>query len=209
MPIETGPEEIFSKHKIPDNPLMVKFGKKTQLLQQSAANQIAVADEKKRIFLKLLTVAGLGALGSFFWPKRADAYVFGSTPASNVVGLKNIANAKINPATEETLSASISGQGVLKKTVALTGTGAVHTPASGKKVRVYNSKFSLSADMTSISFRFASGGTDYEKYLAPKSGGLYGANNQPNYVEGAVDEAFYCVISGTGTVQINLDYLEV
>jgi hypothetical protein len=154
-------------------------------------------------------VAGLGALGSFLWPKRADAYVFGSTPASNVVGLKNVANAKINPATEETLSASISGQGVLKKTVALTVSGAVHTPSSGKKVRVYNSKFSLSADMASISFRFASGGTDYEKYLAPKSGGLYGANNQPNYVEGAVDEAFYCVISGTGTVQINLDYLEV
>jgi hypothetical protein len=63
-----------------------------------------VPDKKKRLFLKLLGVAGLGVVGSMLLPKRADAYVFGSTPASNVVGLKNILNAKINPATEDTLS---------------------------------------------------------------------------------------------------------
>jgi hypothetical protein len=74
---------------------------------------------------------------------------------------------------------------------------------------VYNNRFSLSADMTSVSFRFTAGGSDYEKYLTPKAGGLYGANNQPNYVQGGVDEVLYCSISGTGTVQINLDYVEV
>jgi hypothetical protein len=60
-----------------------------------------------------------------------------------------------------------------------------------------------------VSFRFTAGGTDYEKYVTPKSGGLYGSNNHPNYIEGGVDEVLYCNISGTTTVQINIDYLEV
>lgn len=78
-----------------------------------------------------------------------------------------------------------------------------------KKIRVYASRFSLTADATSVSFRFTSGGTDHEKYVSPKTGGLYGSNNHPNYIEGGVDEVLYCVISGTTTVQINVDYLEV
>lgn len=126
----------------------------------------------------------------------------GSTPSTSVVGVKDSSNTRVNPSIKE-------GAGVLKKTVALTGSGAVHTPTSGKSVRVYNIRFSLSADMSSVSFRFTSGGTNYESYLSPKAGGLYGANNQPNYVQGGVDQALYCSISGTGTVQINVDYLEV
>jgi hypothetical protein len=63
--------------------------------------------------------------------------------------------------------------------------------------------------MTSVSFRFTSGGTDFEKYVAPRTGGLYGTNNHPNYKEGGVDEVVYCAINGTGNVQINIDYLEV
>jgi hypothetical protein len=63
--------------------------------------------------------------------------------------------------------------------------------------------------MSSVSFRFTSGGTDHEIYLSPRMGGLYGTNNHPNYVEGGVDEVLYCAISGTGSVQINIDYLEV
>lgn len=63
--------------------------------------------------------------------------------------------------------------------------------------------------MSDVSFRFTSGGTDYEKYISPKAGGLYGSNNHPNFVEGGVNQDLYCVINGTGTVQINIDYLEV
>jgi hypothetical protein len=100
-------------------------------------------------------------------------------------------------------------QGVTKLTTSLASSGNVRVPASGKKIRVYATRFSLTADATSVSFRFTSSGTDYEKYLSPKTGGLYGSNNHPNFVEGGVDEALYCVISGTTTVQINVDYLEV
>lgn len=164
---------------------------------------------KKRLFLKLLGVAGLGFVGSLIFPKKADAYVFGSTPASNTVGIKNSSNARINPATEESVQALTSGQGVLKATVSLAVSGNILTPASGKKIRVYSNRFSLTADATFVSFRFTAGGTDHEKYMSPKTGGLYGANNHPNYIEGGVDEVLYCVISGTTTVQINVDYLEV
>lgn len=166
-------------------------------------------DGNKRNFLKLAGLVGLGLAATQLLPKKADALVFGGTPAANTVGIKNSSNASINPATEETLSGLSLGLEISKKSTQLTASGNVHVPTSGKKIRIYNLKFSLSADMTDVSFRFGSGGTDFEKYLMPRSGGLYGANNQPNYLEGGIDEALYCVINGTGTMQINCDYLEV
>lgn len=159
-------------------------------------------DEQKRLFLKALGGVGLGVIGVSLLPRRADALVMGGTPSTSVIGVRDSSNTRVNPAIKE-------GTSVLKKTLSLTSSGTVHTPASGKRIRVYNNRFSLSADMTSVSFRFTAGGSDYEKYLTPKAGGLYGANNQPNYMQGGIDEVLYCSISGTGTVQINLDYVEV
>lgn len=166
-------------------------------------------DDRKRNFLKIASVAGAGLVASQLIPKRAEALIMGGTPSSSVVGLKNDANTRINPATEETVASILTGQGVEKMSINLSASGTVLTPGSGQKIRVYASRFSLTADATSVSFRFTSGGTDHEKYVSPKTGGLYGANNHPNYIEGGVDEVLYCVISGTTTVQINIDYLEV
>jgi len=166
-------------------------------------------DNNKRNFLKIAGIAGLGLVASQILPKKADALIMGSTPSSSVVGIKDDTNTRINPATEETLSSLITGQGVTKLTTSLAASGTVRTPGAGKKIRVYASRFSLTADAASVSFRFTSGGTDYEKYLAPKTGGLYGSNNHPNYIEGGVDQVLYCNIDGTTTVQINIDYLEV
>jgi hypothetical protein len=177
----------------------------------SPPEEVKVIQEntKKRLFLKLLGVVGLGFIGTLVLPKRADAYVFGSAPASSVVGVKNASNTRINPATDESVQALGAGLGVSKATVSLAASGNVLSPSSGNKIRVYSNRFSLTADATFVSFRFTAGGSDYEKYMAPKTGGLYGANNHPNYIEGGVDEVLYCVISGTTTVQINVDYLEV
>lgn len=177
--------------------------------QDSQKSEEAEAGNRKRMFLKLAGLVGLGAATSLLIPKKAEALVFGSTPASNVVGLKNAVNARINPATDETLTSLITGQGVTKLTISLSSSGIVRTPASGKKIRVYASRFSLTADATSVSFRFTVGGADHEKYVSPKTGGLYGANNHPNYIEGGINQELYCVISGTTTVQANIDYLEV
>ncbi|MBP6858326.1 MAG: hypothetical protein KBC33_00630 [Candidatus Pacebacteria bacterium] len=170
---------------------------------------VAVPDNNKRFFLKALGLAGAGVVASQLLPNKASALVMGSTPSSSVVGVKDASNDRINPATEETLSSLVTGQGVTKLSINLAASGNVLTPGSGNKIRVYASRFSLTADATSVSFRFTSGGTDHEKYVSPKAGGLYGANNHPNYIEGGIDEVLYCVISGTTTVQINIDYLEV
>lgn len=168
-----------------------------------------VRDTDKRLFLKVLGGAGVGLLAATVLPKKADALVMGSTPASSVVGVKDASNVRVSPATEATLAAVRTGLSVSKLTLSLSASGNVHTPASGKKIRVYASRFSLTADATSVSFRFTAGGTDHERYVSPKTGGLYGANNHPNYIEGGVDQVLYCVISGTTNVQINIDYLEV
>ena len=168
-----------------------------------------VNDSQKRRFLKILGGGALGLLVTSLLSNKASALVVGSTPTSNVVGIKNSSNARINPSTEETLQSVQTGLSVTKLSIALSGNGIVRTPAVGKKIRVYASRFTISADATSVSFRFTSGGIDHEKYISPKAGGLYGANNHPNYIEGGVDQVLYCVISGITTVQINVDYLEV
>jgi len=168
-----------------------------------------VSDSNRRFFIKALGLAGAGIVASQIIPNKASALVMGSTPSSSVVGLKNSSNTRINPATDETLASLLTGQGVTKLSISLAASGNVRTPAAGKKIRVYASRFSLTADATSVSFRFTAGGTDHEKYVSPKTGGLYGANNHPNYIEGGVDQVLYCVISGTTTVQINVDYLEI
>ncbi|MFA6301343.1 MAG: hypothetical protein WC609_03260 [Candidatus Paceibacterota bacterium] len=185
--------------------------KKVETFDDSPLEELTenVKNFDKRAFLKVLGIAGLGLFASSLFPKKTDAYVVGSTPTSNVVGIKDSSNTRINPATDDTLSSLISGQGVSKLSTSLSASGAIHAPASGKKIRVYASRFSLTADATSVSFRFTPSGTDHEKYISPKTGGLYGANNHPNYIEGGVDQVLYCAIVGTTSVQINIDYLEV
>lgn len=177
--------------------------------QKSGAEVLSLDDQQKRLFLKGLAVIAVGAVAATALPKRASALVMGSTPGTGVVGVKDATNTRVNPATEEALELLREGMPVLKKTVTITSSGTIHTPAAGKKIRLYNNKFSLSASITSMSFRFTSGGTDFEIYLSPRTGGLYGTNNHPNYIEGGVNQALYCVMDGNASVQINIDYLEV
>lgn len=144
----------------------------------------------------------------------------GSGGGTDPVGIKDIAGVKINPAREDGILQTISGdirnaqprdvaKKILKKTITLSSSGIVHPPAADKKIRLFSAKFSLSADMSAVSFRWTAGGADFEKYLSPKAGGLYGNNNHPDYTEGVVDEPLYCSISGSGSVQVNIDYLEI
>ncbi len=62
-----------------------------------------ISDADKRAFLKVAGVAGLGVLASSLVPRQAEAYVLGSAPTSSVVGVKDATNARVNPATEDTL----------------------------------------------------------------------------------------------------------
>jgi predicted methyltransferase MtxX (methanogen marker protein 4) len=69
----------------------------TKTKRQPAKEEI---DDKKRSFMKVAGVIGAGALATTLLPRKAEALVFGSTPASNVVGLKKIDNTRIDPAQE-------------------------------------------------------------------------------------------------------------
>lgn len=115
--------------------------------------------------------------------------------------------------TLETAIAAIQPRDISKAitamTISLNASGNVKVPASGKKLRIHSVQFSLSADMTDISFRFASDGTDFAKFLVPKAGGYYGLNMNHRYFDGNTDQALYCVITGAGTVQINVNYVEI
>jgi len=182
----------------------IKKSKKDDSLLLSLNNQ---EKEDKRAFLKLAGLVGLGVAATSLIPKKAEALVFGGTPSTSVVGLKNTSNAPINPATEDTLVSITTGLKILKTSVAITSSGTV-LAAGAQKIRIYNLKFSLSADQASVAFNFGVNGA-FETYLAPKTGGLYGANNQPNYVEGGTGEDLKITFPDAGTVQVNVDYLLV
>lgn len=63
----------------------------------------AISDTNKRTFLKAASVAGASLVATLFLPKKAEAFIIGSSPTTGVVGVKDATNARINPATEETL----------------------------------------------------------------------------------------------------------
>lgn len=109
---------------------------------------------------------------------------------------------------------SMGGQGgapqsieILKTSVDSTVSGVVLTPANGRRLRIYNMRFSLSADLTSVAFRFGSSSA-FEKYSLPKAGGLYGASTHPDYIEGETNQSLEVIIVGTGTVTTNIAYNE-
>ncbi len=62
------------------------------------------SDSKKRSFLKLAGVVGVGALATTLIPRKADALVFGSNPTTGTTGVKDASGTRINPATEDTLA---------------------------------------------------------------------------------------------------------
>lgn len=92
--------KFISKDKLRD--LYPDNTRKTEIPRENIEN--LEYENKKRKFLKLAGVVGAGAIAATLLPKKAEALVFGSTPTSNTVGVKNAANSKINPATQETLA---------------------------------------------------------------------------------------------------------
>jgi hypothetical protein len=87
---------------------LTKNSQKIQIPVRSGdVSSAQVSDQQKRTFLKAVGGVGLGAfLLSMLPTSKADALVLGGTPSTSVVGLKDSTNNRINPATEDTLSAA-------------------------------------------------------------------------------------------------------
>ena len=71
---------------------------------QMAASEVAhlAADQRKRNFLKLVGIIGAGVGASTLFPHKASAEVLGATRTTDIVGVKNSSDARIDPATEAT-----------------------------------------------------------------------------------------------------------
>jgi hypothetical protein len=103
--------------------------------QSTDKNNPKVNDQGKRTFLKVASITGAGIVASQLLPKKAQALIMGSSPTTGVVGVKNAANTRINPATEETAStlATEATASTLLKTDDLTfdvGSGALEVKVS-------------------------------------------------------------------------------
>ena len=115
----------------------------TQLPSESL-DSVENVNTHKRDFLKVLGVAGLGLTGTLLFPKEANALTLGGTPTSSVVGVKNVANTRVNPATEETTASllkasdlNFDGSGYLNVNVqSSSGSGASSFSDSGNVSRL-------------------------------------------------------------------------
>jgi hypothetical protein len=108
-------------------------------------------DESKRAFFRLAGLAGMGMLAATVLPKKAEAYVMGSAPATSIVGLKNAANTRINPATEGGNLATIAGKDfATQATLAQIKTATDQFQFDGTELRVVNSSGGAGASQVGI-----------------------------------------------------------
>lgn len=84
-----------------------------------------------------------------------------------------------------------------QKKIDLTTTGVIHTPTSGKKIRIKGFTWSSNADVVTA-LRF---GTSGDLLFAIQAKGVIGMNLIGANIEGGVDEALYGYLSGTGTMK--------
>ncbi|MFQ5999967.1 MAG: hypothetical protein ACE5J6_04235, partial [Candidatus Bathyarchaeia archaeon] len=86
---------------------------------------------------------------------------------------------------------------VAPKKIDLTATGVIHTPATGKKIRIKAFTWSSNADIVTA-LRF---GTAGDLLFPIQAKGVIGMNLIGANIEGAVDEALYGYLSGAGTMK--------
>jgi len=86
---------------------------------------------------------------------------------------------------------------VTQKIINLTATGIIHTPASGKKIRLRGFTWSSNADIVTA-LRFGAGG---DLLFAIQAKGVIGFNLINCLLEGGIDQSLYGYLSGTGTMK--------
>lgn len=116
-------------------------------------------------------------------------------------GSNNTVNVESETFTKKTVSASSSGN------------NTIHTPASGKKIRLYFFGYSAGSSVTGVlaGLRFAAAGTIFDQQYLVAPGQPYARNIQSGkrYVDGAVDEALVLNLSAAQTVYTNVELEEI
>ena len=91
----------------------------------------------------------------------------------------------------------VLGKTAIQKKIDLTSTGVIHTPASGKKIRIKGFVWSSNADIVTA-LRF---GTAGDLLFPIQAKGVVGMNLVGCNIEGAADESLYGYLNGTGTMK--------
>ena len=84
-----------------------------------------------------------------------------------------------------------------QRKIDLTSTGIIHTPASGKKIKIKGFVWSSNADVVTA-LRFGESG---DLLFPIQAKGVIGMNLVGCNVEGAVDEALYGYLGGAGVMK--------
>lgn len=109
----------------------------------------------------------------------------------------------------------VSSETFTKKTVTASSSGnnTIHTPASGKKIRLHFFGYSAGSSVTGVlaGLRFASGGTVFDQQYLVAPGQPYARNIQAGkrYIDGGTDEALIVNLNAAQTVYVNIEVEEV
>lgn len=110
---------------------------------------------------------------------------------------------------------TVSSETFTKKSVTASSSGnnTIHTPAAGKKIRLYFFGYSAGSDVTGVlcALKFGTAGTVFDRQYLSAAGQPYARNIQAGkrYVDGAVDEVLVLNLSAAQTIYTNVELEEI
>lgn len=138
---------LSGKNEITDIRPALKSEKKVSNVKTEDTSE---SDSKKRSFLKLAGVVGVGAIAVSLLPKKAEALVFGSNPTATSTGVKNASGTRINPATEETLATVQASTTAIESSTASIKTNTDRIPSLGQAVMANSTPVVIASDQSPI-----------------------------------------------------------
>ena len=143
--------------------------------QSADLEQPNVKDRDKRNFLRVAGIAAAAGIIALVSPRKAQALILGSSPTTGVVGVKDSADARINPATEETVS-SLATEATVAPLADLTfDTGSLQVkvtslPTDPLQVDVVSSELPTAASTETTLETVSFGGVQFALRLATDTG---------------------------------------
>ncbi len=102
------------------------------------------------MFLRTLGVLGLGIVGASAIPRKADALVLGGAPSTSVIGVKDSTNARVNPATEDTLATIKTDTASIASSASSIAASTANIPVRGQAVMANSMPVVIASDQGPI-----------------------------------------------------------